>query len=348
VRIIAAFDQLVLQHAEIGGIVRTAAAVAKCKAGLWDPVHSLFIHVGVDGRDIEDDRAVPTRAAYAPLEGTSGGEVWLERAGGPGPLDDIVVERMATAAMVVLERMYGDSHQRDGGGLESLLNERLSEMERIRAARVLGFDTADQVRAVALAQQGGFGHGASSGRVACVLRDLEKSGEIARAARLGDLFAILTTASKISDPLPVDLRAGIGRRVKVLDSAESWATARAALRFTAPLSGLRRAPSASADELGSAVALAAIPPEDLIDLAELKALDDLAATTNGCDVIAALEAFVKAGSLRRAATELHLHHTSVASRLKRAGEALGYTIEVSSCGRAQLALTLWQLKRGLS
>ncbi len=84
-RIIAAFDQLVLQHAEIGGIVRTAAAVAKCKAGLWDPVHSLFIHVGVDGRDIEDDRAVPTRAAYAPLEGTSGGEVWLERAGGPGP-----------------------------------------------------------------------------------------------------------------------------------------------------------------------------------------------------------------------------------------------------------------------
>jgi hypothetical protein len=31
VRIIAAFDQLVAQRAEIGGIVRTAAAVAECQ-----------------------------------------------------------------------------------------------------------------------------------------------------------------------------------------------------------------------------------------------------------------------------------------------------------------------------
>ena len=343
VKIIAAFDQLVAQRTEIGGIVRTAAAVAGCRAGLWDPIHGLFVHVGPDGREIEDDGAA-ARTAHVPLEGTGGGEVWLEREDRAEQLDEFVVERMAAAAVVVLDRTYGGASESRDSALESLLNERLSEIERIRSARVLGFDGAERVRAVALAQLGGFGQGATSRPVAFVIRNLERRGENARAARIGDLFALLTTASEISDPLPVDLRAGVGREVKVLSAAASWATARAALCFTTPVPGLHRARSAVADELGSAVALAAVPAEHLTGLAELDALDTLASTSAGRDVIATLDAVVRTGSLRHAGTELHLHHTSVASRVKRAGEALGYAIEASSYGRAQLALTLWQLR----
>jgi hypothetical protein len=346
-RIIAAFDQLVAQRAEIGGVVRAAAALAECRAGLWDPVHGLLVQVGPDGREIEDSRDAASTTARAALEGTSGGEVWLERAERPGPLDDLVVERMASAALVVLDRMYGTARESEDGALQSLLSERLSEIERVRAARLLGFDDAERVRAVALAQHGGFGHGATSRRVTSVVRQLEKRGEIARAARIGDVFALLTTASQLDDPLPADLRAGVGNEVDVLEACESWATARAALRFTTQVPGLRRASLVEADRLGSAVALAAIPAEQLVGLPELDALDALVSSASGCDAVAALDAFVRAGSMRRAATELHLHHTSVASRVKRAGKALGYAIEDSSCGRAQLALTLWQLRHSL-
>ncbi len=346
-RIIAAFDQLVAQRAEIGGVVRAAAALVECQAGLWDPVHGLLLQVGPDGREIEDSRDVAGTIARAALEGTGGGEVWLERAEGPGPLDEIVVERMAAASLVVLDRMYGSARESDDGALHGLLGERLSEIERVRAARLLGFDDAERVRAVALAQTGGFGHGATSRRVTSVLRQLGQRGEIARAARIGDVFALLTTASVFEDPLPADLRAGVGIEVDVLEASASWTAARAALRFTTQVPGLRRAPLAEADRLGSAVALAAIPADELVGLPELEALDALASTASGRDAIAALDAFVRAGSMRRAAGELHLHHTSVASRVKRAGSALGYPVEDSSCGRVQLALTLWQLKHSL-
>ena len=67
VRMIAAFDQLVAQRAEIGGIVRTAAAVAECNAGLWDPIHGLFLHVGPYGREIEDGRHNSARTAATEL-----------------------------------------------------------------------------------------------------------------------------------------------------------------------------------------------------------------------------------------------------------------------------------------
>lgn len=254
---------------------------------------------------------------------------------------------MAAAALVVLERTYGTAREGEDGALQGLLSERLPEIERVRAARLLGFDDAERVRAVAVAQLGGFGHGATSRRVTGVLRQFEERGEIARAARIGDVFALLTTAAELDDPLPADLRAGVGNEVDVLDAAASWATARAVLRFTTQVPGLRRAPLAEAERLGSLVALASIPAEELAGLRDLEALDELASSTAGCNAIAALDAFVRAGSMRRAAAELHLHHTSVAARVQRAGKALGYAVEDASCGRVHVALTLWQLKHSL-
>jgi hypothetical protein len=345
-RIIAAFDQLIAQHADIGGVVRAAAAIAECNAGLWDPQHSLIVHVGPDGREIagSSTTAVTVRA---PLDGTGGGEVWLYHADGPSELDEIVIERMAATALVVLERTYGHAAGKDGA-LQALLSDDLSEIERVRAARMLGFNDGELVCAAALAQTGGFGRGATSRGVTALVRDLEKRGEIARAARIGDVFAVLTTAAEIADLLADNLRGGVGARVEVLRAAHSWESARAALRFTSPTPGLRRPTLASVDAIGSAIALASIPVSQLRALPELIALDHLAETPAGRDAIAALDAYLRTGSMRRAATELYLHHTSVAARVKRADAALGYPVdEHRACEQARLALTLWQLKRSV-
>jgi|GraSoiStandDraft_32_1057276.scaffolds.fasta_scaffold250373_1 hypothetical protein len=52
-RIITAFDQLIAQHADIGDVVQ-ATSIAECNAGLSDPQHSLLVHAGADGREIQD------------------------------------------------------------------------------------------------------------------------------------------------------------------------------------------------------------------------------------------------------------------------------------------------------
>ena len=56
------------------------------------------------------------------------------------------------------------------------------------------------------------------------------------------------------------------------------------------------------------------------------------------------DAYCTAGSLRRAADLLHLHHSSVARRLDQIGKTLGIELnEPTGLTRASLALTAWRL-----
>ncbi|MEJ8652449.1 helix-turn-helix domain-containing protein [Streptomyces sp. MS1.AVA.3] len=57
-----------------------------------------------------------------------------------------------------------------------------------------------------------------------------------------------------------------------------------------------------------------------------------------------LDTYCSAGSLRRAADLLHLHHSSVARRLEQTGKTLGIDLtEPTGLLRARLALTAWWL-----
>jgi DNA-binding PucR family transcriptional regulator len=57
-----------------------------------------------------------------------------------------------------------------------------------------------------------------------------------------------------------------------------------------------------------------------------------------------LDAYCAAGSLRRAANLLRLHHSSVARRLEQIGKTLGTDLaEPTGLTRARLALTAWRL-----
>jgi hypothetical protein len=343
VRVIAAFDQLVAHRADIGALVRAAAGLAECAAGIHDPLRGVFISVGSDGRSLPV-RIIPPTSSFAKVDDGSGAEVWLERPGGPGPLDEIVAERMAAAAGIILDRIFGSSsYAVDPGALELLLSERVSDVDRARCARLLGFAEARAIRAVAFVCRD-LQRDVITQSLAILTSRIRAGGEIVQLAKVGDVFAAITTAEELPGDVPTTIRAGVGPKVDPLKAPASWARARSALRFTVSLPGLRRPSVVSAEDLGPVIALAHFPPDELNAIADVEAIASVAANDPSGEHIHTLDALCRAGSLRRAAAELYLHHTSVSARIAQISSALGYAVDTpDGAFRARIALTLWQL-----
>jgi hypothetical protein len=117
--------------------------------------------------------------------------------------------------------------------------------------------------------------------------------------------------------------------------AESWAGARTALRFTGPQDLVVRW-----TELGALALYADVPDAAIAELADVRSMERL-----GGEARAAVRALCAEGSVRRSATVLHLHHSSMAARIARAESVLGFSL-ADSAGRlrAHLALALVRLR----
>ncbi|MFP8963897.1 PucR family transcriptional regulator, partial [Streptomyces nanhaiensis] len=145
-------------------------------------------------------------------------------------------------------------------------------------------------------------------------------------------------------------RVGIGSGADPLDAHTSWAQARSALRFA--VAGAPEEAVADHDELGPLALLADIPLERLRAQADVRRLGELGEPAHGerggpttgqarpgGELLAALAAFCRTGSLRQAAAELHLHHSSVAARLAHVEKETGWRLrDPQDRFRAQLAL----------
>jgi DNA-binding PucR family transcriptional regulator len=84
-----------------------------------------------------------------------------------------------------------------------------------------------------------------------------------------------------------------------------------------------------------------MPPDTARDNADVAAITRMAGSPEDLET---LDAYCTAGSLRRAADLLRLHHSSVARRLDQIGKTLGIELtEPAGLIRARLALTAWQL-----
>jgi hypothetical protein len=111
------------------------------------------------------------------------------------------------------------------------------------------------------------------------------------------------------------------------------------LRFAVDVAGLPDEAVVDHDTLGPVALLADIPVDRLRAQPDVRALAGLAEGKGGPAALAALTAFLRTGSLRHAAGDLHLHHSSVAARLAGVETALGYRLSNSQDRfRAQLAL----------
>jgi hypothetical protein len=166
---------------------------------------------------------------------------------------------------------------------------------------------------------------------------LRAMGHRVRAARIGDTDAVLV-ASAIA-PLPGAVRVGIGPELPGSRAAESWAGARTALLFTGPHDLVVRH-----EELGALALYAGLPDAAIAGLADVRAMEGI-----GDEARAAVRALCLEGSVRRAATAMHLHHSSMAARVARAEALLGFSLhDPAGRLRAHLALTLVRLHANLS
>lgn len=310
VRVIGFFDRLITGRAGLDALVRSTAELAGCRVGVHAPGQGLSLRAE-PGEDVEPPGTAPAGAAVRRLEG--GVEVWVARGGPPIPLDDMLLERFAIAAAILLEQ--GGVPRPELGDpalVELVLSEDAGTAERSRALHLLGIAPAARLR---------------------VLAGTGVDGLAGRSARLGGVRAILADA--VPGTFPDGGRAGIGPELPAIDAARSWTAARTALRFTADTE-----PVVWWERLGSLAALAGkVDGPELAALPDVRALDRLAAEAHGEDILAALDALCATGSARKAAAVLHRHHSTMPARLARAEAVLGFEVD-SPAGRFRLHLAL--------
>lgn len=344
VRVIGYFDRLAESRAGLEALVRGAAVLAGCAARLVDAERRVRVRVEADGT--RRDSAAPPDPAWPAVALTPGGAsaLWLERTAGSAPsvVDAMILERAAGAVRVVLDRTRGRVPADDPESTETLLDATAPEAARLHAARRLGLDPADpatRARVVAAPD--------APPRVVAASRETT-GGSGLRSVPDGDQQA-LSDGHGVQPPHPESElpagRLGIGPAVRVLDLPRSWSAARTALRFTSD--GTAQDPGrriVRADELGGIALLAdlvapgAEPPSDVRDLE--------AAAANAPWLLATLNAVAHTTSLRAAATEINVHHSTLQDRLTHAESLLGWPVRTPQGRlRLQLALTMRHLAR---
>ena len=332
IRVVAFYDTLMRRRVDLPALARASAGLAECVAGMRLHGTGRVIRVAPDGKEVADaprsgtlsaPSSPASSAAPITLDEEEIGTVWLERPGPPGPLDDVLLDRLAIAAAAVVER-YGPARttMADPALVELVISADSDEAARARALRLLGFAADLPVRVVAVRSQLPLGR---IGGLIC-------PGRPVKAAPLADVGVLLATTMDAA-AFPAGVRAGIGAAAS---PDRSWREARTALRFTTA-----RQPVVHYDSLGAMALLAQVPQDVVRDNADVAAIALIAGNREDLET---LDAYCASGSLRRAADLLHLHHSSVARRLEQLGRTLGIELtEPAGLVRARLALTAWQL-----
>ncbi|MEU9200804.1 helix-turn-helix domain-containing protein [Streptomyces sp. NPDC048332] len=359
VRVIAHFEALLGGAPDPVALTRSTAGLAGCPAGLELP-DGRTARSGPDGAALTGAPVhVSGRTALEPA-----GSVWLERAGAQGPFDELVLEWMAITARVLTGRPRQPQVLRaaDPALVELVLSGREDAPDRVRALRLLGLEPEADLRVAAVAGR----PGADAGMEAVALLGRGALRGTARVARVGALGAVLVqrtggaetgVAAELREALRArdrergaarrsgsGVRVGVGGATDPLDARTSWAQARAALRFA--VADTPQDAVADHGELGPVALLADIPAGRLRAQEDVRRLGRLArgergegAAGQGGGLLAALAAFCRTGTLRQAAAELHLHHSSVAARLARVEKEFGWSLrDPQDRFRAQLAL----------
>ncbi|MEW2164917.1 helix-turn-helix domain-containing protein [Streptomyces sp. NPDC007084] len=314
-RVISYFDRLIEGRAGLESLVRGAAVLADCPARLVDEERGVRVRVEPSGVRRDDGGPLDPAWASAPLTPGRPAAVWLERTGPSAGVHAMVLERAAAAARVVLDRTRGrapaDPGAADPASLEVLLDASATEFARHQAALRLGLRDVTAARVVVTAEGGP--------RVEAVPATGDGSPETGRQ------------------------RAGIGPAVPPRDLPASYAAARTALRFTAEGTDQDPGPrTVYAEELGGLALLA--ESADPAALPDVRALERAVATAPW--VAGTLHAVAFSMSLRGAAAELNVHHSTLQDRLAQAEHWLEWRVhDPQGRLRLQLALVLRRLHR---
>ncbi|MEW2560301.1 helix-turn-helix domain-containing protein [Streptomyces griseorubiginosus] len=329
VRVIAYFDRLSESRAGLEALVRGAAVLAGVPARLVDAERRVRVRVEADGtRRDSGDPPDPGWPSAALVPGGAAA-LWLERAeAAPSVVDAVILERAAGAVRLVLDRTRGRAPVDDPALVETVLDSGAPEAARVHAARGLGLDPGGTARALAPLDG----------------RPLVMTGRVDAETLTGRTGTGRVDAETLTGRTGTG-RVGVGPEVPVLDLPSSWAQARTALRFTAEGTAQDPGPRVvHADELGGVALLADLVAPGAEAPPDVRALEAAGASTPW--LLATLDAVVSTASLRAAAAEINVHHSTLQDRLSHAEHLLGWPLRTPQGRlRLQLALTMRHLTR---
>lgn len=334
VRVIRFFDDLVARPVDLDTLVRSTAHLAACRAGVSAAKRGLTLQADHAGR-VETGTVAPAPTAVRELD--DGVRVWLARSGSPLPLDDILLERFAIAAAILLNHARVPLPELgDPALVELALCGSAGHAERSRALHLLGIAPTTPIRVLAVECE----------NVKDLVVDLGGRAGGVRHVALGRLQALLTVdlALDVEERAARPARIGVSDALPAIEAPHAWTNALIALRFAAsPVSGH----VAWFERLGPLALLAErLSVTDIDQLADVAALDRLAAEPSGADTLALLTALCTTDSVRKAANAVHRHHSSVTARLRRAQTVLGFPLDTPPGRfRLHLALVLRHLSR---
>ncbi|MFC7862558.1 hypothetical protein ACFU5B_01885 [Streptomyces murinus] len=217
----------------------------------------------------------------------AGWTVWLERDGKPEPHDEMIAERLALGVELL------EARRRPERGIDAVVDPARPIAERVALLARRRIDPATPVRILAT-----MADAAETDAPSAIV-----------PTRYGLLKATLDISGTLSPPEP----AGFGTWVRADRAPESWDAAIIALRLTDATT-----PAVDAADLGAMLLLAqaydpGAPHEDVLALAGLD--------PRSADVLRTL---VEADSIRSAAAELGMHHSTVQARHESLTHTLGY------------------------
>lgn len=333
VKVIAYFDTLVDGHVSLETIVRSAAALGGCTAGVSLPDQPIFMRVDPHGTRYGSEVRYDPSFRVVQRLWEERLEVWLERPEGAMPTDSMVLERFASSAAIVVERTYGRAPGRDPGQVEMLLDERASADVRLRAGRRLGLPTAQPIQVIVLRP-------ATEVQPDGSIEDDSGNRFIASqwVTQVGRLRACIVPGDDVTADPNGPFRAGIGPAVGLSDLHVSWRDAVTAFRLTACGTDEDPGPrQLSYTDLGVLAFLVESFDPRTSTTGDVEALDRVQEMWPWA--LSTLEGVANHPSLRQAACHLYLHHSTVQRRVEQLESALALSVETAS-GRLRLQLAL--------
>lgn len=328
-RIVAYFDELNKSSANADTVIRAAALAAECPVGARWSSGTVIRYDGSGRLDASGDLPKAPALQAEPA-------VWLERSDSEHALDPVLLHRVRHLLRLAKIRVGVPVQVGDPALLEVMLSDTEPREERARAIRLMGLGETREVRVLAVS--------ASSPSEALQVIERELSEQLIRAAATNTAIALLCynteDARALSDrlnaavvgafpaPLPVGSDrgpwVGIGPSANVFAASTSWQNALRALQFASSTSYGRRV--VAYERLSALELLVDVPLERVLRHPDVARINEIASGPTGALEADTAEAFCVLGSLRRTAAELHLHHSTVATRLARVEAAMGWDL----------------------
>lgn len=327
--VLASLDALVEQDADLPEVLATTARLLGRGVGVCT-ADGVCSHADPGGAMHHDQTAVPESARRLP----DGLQVWLE--GAPGPDEALLLRRLGVTVKAALRRQP----QVSVPAIEVVLDEARSAEARVRAAYQLGLSENASLTV--------FGLQAGESMLVDIERRIRALAVRTHSYRDGTHLLVIAggLGPAVADlALPVGSRSSVAHDVRVIDLPAARRDVHLALRYTLPAThdsapyGKSEAVLVDTASMGGYALLPAhLTPEQIDTVDDVRILDDLR-RAYGPDMLVILEAVAATDSVRKAARVVHLHHNSVAQRVTRAEEVLGFRF-AEPYGRTRLFLAL--------